>query len=39
MLLHRRKKQPRGKFTIYSREDRAAIGKYVSENGNERARV
>ncbi len=33
------KRQPRGKYIIYSKEDRAAIGKYASENGNERARV
>jgi len=33
------KNQPRGKYTIYSKEDRAAIGKYASDNGKERARV
>ncbi len=30
------KRQPRGKYIIYSKEDRAAIGKCASENGNER---
>lgn len=32
------KRKPRGKYTAYSDEARAKIGKYASQNGNERAR-
>lgn len=32
------KRQKRGKYAIYTDEDRAKIGKYASEHGNERAR-
>ena len=33
-----RKRKSRGKYIQYSDEDRAKIGKYASENGNEKAR-
>ena len=32
------KKKTRGPYTMYTPEDRAQIGKYALENGNERAR-
>lgn len=32
------KRKNRGKYAIYTDEDRAKIGKYASEHGNERAR-
>ncbi len=32
------KKQKRGKYAVYTDEDRAQIGKYAAQNGNERAR-
>ena len=34
----KRQRIARGKYTKYSNEDRAKIGKYALENGNERAR-
>ena len=33
----RKKRKIRGKYTEYSDEDRAKIGRYASENGNEKA--
>ena len=33
------KRKSRGKYTVYTKEDRATIGKYASESGNERARL
>ena len=35
---YKKQRVARGKYTKYSNEDRAKIGKYVLENGNERAR-
>ena len=32
------RKKPRGEYTKYTEEDRAKIGRYASESGNERAR-
>lgn len=32
------KRKKRGKYVVYSDKDRARIGRYASENGNERAR-
>ena len=32
------KRKKRGKYTIYTDQDRAKIGKYASEHGNDRAR-
>ena len=34
----RKKRKIRGKYTEYTDEDRAKIGRYASENGNEKAR-
>ena len=33
-----KKRKVRGKYTVYTPEQRASIGKYALENGNERAR-
>ena len=33
-----KKRKTKGHYTHYSNEDRAKIGKYASENGNERAK-
>ena len=33
-----KKRRTKGNYTHYSDEDRAKIGKYATENGNERAR-
>lgn len=33
-----KKRAARGKYTIYTDEDRATIGKYASQHGNDRAR-
>ena len=35
----KRRRVSRGKYTVYTEESRAKIGKYALENGNERARV
>ena len=32
------KRQRRGKYSVFTDKDRAKIGKYASEHGNERAR-
>ena len=35
----KRRRVSRGKYTVYTAESRAKIGKYALENGNERARL
>ena len=35
----KRRRATRGKYTVYTAESRAKIGKYASENGNERAQL
>ena len=35
----KRRRVTRGKYTVYTAESRAKIGKYTSENGSERARL